>query len=61
MKYRQEKEKPESLPDYNEQMGGVDLTTNSFNHIFWKERNKMTKWYIIKFRWLLSVTILTVW
>jgi len=33
----QEKQKPVSVLDYNENMGGVDLK-NSFNPIFWKER-----------------------
>jgi hypothetical protein len=32
MKYGQEKEKPVPLTDYNENLEGVDLTTNSCNH-----------------------------
>jgi hypothetical protein len=32
MKYGQEKEQHVPLTDYNENMGGVDLTTNSCNH-----------------------------
>jgi len=37
-KCRQEKQKPVSVLDYNENMGGVDLKAHLFQHYFWKER-----------------------
>jgi hypothetical protein len=38
MKCGQEGEKPVSVLDYNENIGGVDLKTSYFNPVFWKER-----------------------
>jgi len=45
MKCRQEKQKPISVLDYNENMGGVDLKDQLFQP-YLLERKKMTKWYI---------------
>ena len=39
MKCRQEKQKPVSVLDYNENMGGVDLKNQLFNPIFRKKKN----------------------
>ena len=38
-KCRQEKQKPVSVLDYNENMGGVDLKNQLFNPIFRKKKN----------------------
>ena len=57
MKCRQQKQKPVSVLDYNENMGGVDLKDQLFQH-YLLERKKMTKWYIKLFRRLLTVTVL---
>ena len=48
IKCRQEKQKPVSVLDYNENMGGPYLL----------ERKKMTKWYIKLFKRLLHITVL---
>ena len=45
MKCRQEKQKPVSVLDYNENMGGVDLKDQLLQP-YLLERKKMTKWYI---------------
>ena len=52
-KCKQEKQKPVSVLDYNENMGGVDLLQP-----YLLERKKMTKWYTKLFRRLLNITIL---
>ena len=57
MKCRQEKQKPVSVLDYNENMGGVDLKDQLFQQ-YLLERKKMTKWYIKLFRRLLTITVL---
>jgi len=56
-KCRQEKQKPVSVLDYNENMGGVDLKDHLF-HPYLLERKKMTKWYIKLFRSLLNIIVL---
>ena len=56
-KCRQEKQKPVSVLDYNENMGGVDLKDQLLQP-YLLERKKMTKWYIKLFRRLLNVTVL---
>jgi len=56
-KCRQEKQKPVSVLDYNENMGGVDLKEQLLQP-YLLERNKMTKWYIKMFRRLLNTTVL---
>ena len=57
MKCRQEKQKPVSVLDYNENMGGVDLKDQLLQpHLL--EKKKMTKWYIKLFRRLLNITVL---
>jgi hypothetical protein len=53
----QEKEKPVSVLDYNENMGGVDLKDQVLQP-YLLERQEMTKWYVNMFRRLLNVTIL---
>ena len=57
MKCRQEKQKPVSVLDYNENMGGVDLKDQLLQP-YLLERKKMTKWYIKLFRRLLNITVL---
>ena len=52
----QGREKPVSVLDYNENMGGVDLKDQVLQP-YVTERKKMTKWYMKMFR-LLNVTIL---
>jgi len=54
---RQEKQKPVSVLDYNENMGGVDLKDQLFQP-YLLERKKITKWYIKLFRRLLNITVL---
>ena len=54
MKCRQEKQKPASVLDYNENMGGVDLKDQPLQP-YLLERMNMTKWYIKLFRRLLNV------
>jgi len=49
MKCRQEKQKPVSVLDYNEKMGGFDLK-DQFLQPYLLERKKMAKWYIKLFR-----------
>ena len=56
-KCRQEKQKPVSVLDYNENMGGVDLKDQLLQP-YLLERKKMTKWYIKLFRRLLNTTVL---
>jgi len=56
-KCRQEKPKPVSVLDYNENMGGVDLK-NQLLQPYLLERKKMSKWYIKLFRRLLNITVL---
>jgi len=56
-KCRQEKQKPVSVLDYNENMGGVDLKDQLLQPNL-LERNKMTKRYIKLFRRLLNITVL---
>ena len=56
-KCRQEKQKPVSVLDYNENIGGVDLKDQLLQP-YLLERKKMTKWYIKLFRRLLNVTVL---
>jgi hypothetical protein len=58
MKRGQEKEKPVSVLDYNENMGGVYLKDQVLQP-YLLERKKMTNWYMKMFRRLLSVTILS--
>ena len=57
MKCRQEKQKPVSILDYNENMGGVDLKDQLLQP-YLLERKKMTKLYIKLFRRLLNITVL---
>ena len=56
-KCRQEKQKPVSVPEYNKNMGGVDLKDQLFQP-YLLERKKMTKWYIKQFRRLFNITVL---
>ena len=56
-KYRQEKQKPVSVLDYNENMGGVYLKDQLLQP-YLLERKKMSKWYIKLFRRLLNITVL---
>ena len=56
-KYRQEKQKPVSVLDYNENMCGVDLKDQLIQP-YLLERKKMSKWYIKMFRRLLNITVL---
>jgi len=44
-KYRHEKQKPVSVLDYNENMGGVDLKDQLIQP-YLLGRKKMSKWYI---------------
>ena len=53
----QKKEKPVSVLDYNENMGGVDLKDQLLQPYI-LERKIMTKWYIKLFRRFQNVTIL---
>jgi hypothetical protein len=53
----QEKEKPVSVLDDNENMGKVDLKDQVLQP-YLLERKKMTNWYMKMFRRLLNVTIL---
>ena len=53
---RQEKQKPVSVLDYNENMGGH--LKDQLLQPYFLERKKMTKWYIKLFRRLLNVTVL---
>jgi len=55
---RQEKQKPVSVLDYNENMGGVDLKDQLLQP-YLLERKKMTKWYIKLFRRLLNIAVLS--
>jgi len=57
MKCRQEKQKPVSVLDYNENMGGIDLKDQLLQPCL-LERKKMTKWYLKLFRRLLNITVL---
>ena len=57
MKCRQEKQKPVSVLDYNENMGGVDLKDQLLQP-YLLETKKMIKWYIKLFRRLLNTTVL---
>ena len=57
MKCRQEKQKPVSVLDYNENIGGVDLK-DQLLQLYLLERKKMTKCYIKLFRRLLNITVL---
>jgi hypothetical protein len=56
-KHKQEKQKPVSVLDYDDNMAGVDLKDNLLQP-YLLERMKMTKWYIKLFRRLLNSTIL---
>jgi len=56
-KCRQEKQKPLSVLDYNENMGGVYLEDRLLQP-YVLERKKMSKWYIKLFRSLLNNTVL---
>ena len=56
-KCKQEKQKPVSVLDYNENMGGVDLKDQLLQP-YLLERKKMSKWYMKLFRRLLNTTIL---
>jgi hypothetical protein len=56
-KREEEREKPVSILDYNQNMIGVDLKDQLF-HAYLLERKKMTNWYIKMFRRLLNATIL---
>ena len=56
-KCRQEKQKPVSFLDYNENMGGVDLKDQLLQP-YLLERKKMSKWYIKLFRRFLNITVL---
>ena len=56
-KCRQEKQKPVSVLDYNENIGGVDLKDHLLQP-YLLERKKMTKCNIKLFRRLLSITVL---
>jgi len=55
-KCRQEKQKPVSVLDYNENMRGVVQKDQLLQPYFWKE--KMSKWHIKLFRRLLNITVL---
>jgi len=54
---RQEKQKPVSVLDYNENMGGVDLKDQLLQP-YLLERKKMIKWYTKLFRRLLNIAVL---
>jgi hypothetical protein len=56
-KCKQEMQKPVSVLDHNENMGGFDLKDQLFQPYI-LERNKMSKWYMKLFRRLLNSTIL---
>jgi hypothetical protein len=56
-KCKQEKQMPVLVPDYNENMGGIDLKDHLLQP-YLLERKKMTKWYIKLFRRSLNSTIL---
>jgi len=56
-KCRQEKQKPVSVLDYNENMDGVDLKDQLLQP-YLLERKKMTKCYIKLFRKLHNITVL---
>jgi len=56
-KCRQEKQKPVSVLDYNENVGGVDVK-HQLPQPYILERKKMSKWYIKLFRRLLNITVL---
>ena len=56
-KCRLEKQKPVSVLDYNENMGGVDLKDQLLQP-YLLERKKMSKWYIKLFRRLLNITVI---
>ena len=56
-KCRQENQKPVSVLDYNENMGGVDLKDHLLEP-YLLERKKLSKWYIKIFRKFLSITVL---
>jgi hypothetical protein len=49
MKCKHEKQKPASVLDYNENMGGVDLKDHLLQP-YVLERKKITRWYITLFR-----------
>jgi len=53
---RQEKQKPVSVLDYNENMGGH--LKDQLLQPYFLERKKTTKWYIKLFRRLLNITVL---
>jgi hypothetical protein len=57
MKCRQEKQKPVSVTDYKQNMGGIDLKDQLLQP-YLLERKKMTKWHIKLFRRLLNTTVL---
>jgi len=54
---RQEKQKPVSVLEYNENMGGVDLKDQLLQP-YLLERKKTTEWYIKLFRRLLNIAVL---
>ena len=56
-KCKQEKQKPVSVLDYNENTGGVDLKDQLFQP-YLLERREMTKWYIKLLRRLVNTTVL---
>ena len=55
IKCRQEKQKPVSVLDYNENMGGFDLKDQLLQP-YLLERKRMNKWYIKLFRRLLNTS-----
>ena len=57
-KCRQEKQKPVSVLDYNENMRGVDLKNHLLQPYLLEIKKKMTKWYIKLFRRLLNIIVL---
>ena len=56
-KRRQEKQKPVSVLEYKENMGGVDLKDQLLQP-YLLQRKRMTKWYIKLFRRSLNTTVL---
>ena len=52
-----ERRKPKAIADYNEHIGGIDLSDNLLSH-FSTARNRMKKFYWKIFRHLLDISVL---